>query len=322
MRGGAARPLSATKRLAVAAVVVVPFAAPILVGAATARPPIVASHEEHAYAIQAGAQAPVRFEAASVKPNTSPAGKVTIQTLPGGRFTAANATLKQLIRSAYQLQDFQISGGPAWIASDRFDIVAKADTDGSGAIEDRLDGPAASQLMLRLLLADEFKLQVHNDTRELPIYRLRRVRPNGTFGPQLAPSSRDCAAIEREMRGPAGGNAATEPPPCGLRILPGTIAAGGVTLAQLANALSGLVGRIVRDQTDVADAFEFTLRWTPDQIPAGFDRKAAAMGLAPIEPQGASLFTALKEQLGLQLEPGRGPVETLIVDRAEKPHAN
>jgi len=95
-----------------------------------------------------------------------------------------------------------------------------------------------------------------------------------------------------------------------------------VLLAQLATGLSPLVGRVVRDRTGLGGYFEFTLRWTPDQIPQGYDRKAAAIGLPPIETDGASIFTALREQLGLRLDSEKGPVEILVVDRAERPVQN
>jgi uncharacterized protein (TIGR03435 family) len=94
-------------------------------------------------------------------------------------------------------------------------------------------------------------------------------------------------------------------------------------MMQLANSLSTLVGRIVFDRTGLTGAFDFTLTWTPDQqMPAGFDKKGAAMGLPPIDPNGPSIFTALQEQLGLKLDAQKAPVDVLIVDRAEHPSEN
>src|SRR5215831_6915035 len=122
----------------------------------------------------AGAQPPQvapdapSFEVASIKPNNSGDGRVMLQNQPG-RFAATNVTLKMLIRNAYQLQDFQITGGPSWISADHFDIVAKieaTDADaqappGPGALPGQ--GPSRLQLMLRTLLADRFKLQIHEE---------------------------------------------------------------------------------------------------------------------------------------------------------------
>ena len=109
---------------------------------------------------------------------------------------------------------------------------------------------------------------------------------------------------------------------CAMRILPGTILAGGATLTELASGLSTLVDRLVQDRSGLAGAFAFTLTWTPDQIPPGYDRKARAMGLPPIDTNGPALVTAVREQLGLKLDSQKGPVDILVVDRAERPKEN
>jgi len=269
-------------------------------------------------------QAPT-FDVASIKRNTSADAKVMLQPLPGGRFVATNVTLRQLIRQAYQLQDFQISSPPGWVDTERFDVLAKADADGKGDPfeADKGGAPSRGVLMLRALLADRFKLVVHTESREMPIYGLTLARSDGALGPQLRRSARTCDPPGAGQRGPAGKPASlTDAPPCGMRVYPGTILAGGTTLAELADALSPQVGRMVRNRSGLADRFEFTLRWTPDQIPQGFDRKASAIGLPPIDADGPSLFTALREQLGLKVDSVRGPVEILIVDRAERPIDN
>jgi uncharacterized protein (TIGR03435 family) len=284
------------------ALVIGPVAVPILVGAANAD------------RVSAEGQARLEFEVASVKPNASGDVKSAIQPQAGGRFTATNVTLRQLIRTAYQLEEFQISGGPGWLASDRFDIVAKAEGAGDHFQADRSGTPSRGQLMLRALLADRFKLEVHTGSRDLPIYALTLARTDGAFGPQVRRSARDCHA--------PGTASPTEAPPCGMRTFPGTIVAGGVTLAEFANTLSTLVGRAVHDGTGLTDRFEFTLRWTPDQIPQGFDRKASAIGLPPIDADGPSLFTAMREQLGLKLDSARGPIDILVIDHAERPSEN
>jgi bla regulator protein blaR1 len=251
-----------------------------------------------------------QFEVASVRVNSSGDAKELIQTQPGGRFTATNVTLRQLIRHAYQLQDARIAGGPVWLGRDRFDIVAKAEG-------------AASRvpLMLRALLAERFALEVHTETRELPTYALVPARSDGALASQVQRSAGDCDAPD------AGGRGADTPAPgsrpaCGVRVLPGTITASGATLAELAAGLSTLVGRLVQDRSGRADRFDFTLRWTPDQISPGLERKARAMGLPPPDPEGPALFTAIREQLGLRLDAQKGPVDVLVIDRAERPKAN
>jgi uncharacterized protein (TIGR03435 family) len=334
MRHDGAQQLTGWKKALVGALIAGPIVAPIAVGAAAPRSRVSASitnarllvpGDAATFRVRSGDQSPATFEVASVRPNTSGDAKAMIQVLPGGRFTATGVTLRQLIRNAYQLQDFQIAGGPDWLAADRFDIVAKAEgADGEDPFRaEKLGQPSRVQLMLRLLLADRFSLGVHADSKELPIYALTLARRDGAVGPQLRRSTSACDhPLADAVVQPAKGAAFADVPPCGMRVLPGTIVGGGATIPQLATALSTLVGRIVRDQTGLSDDFEFTLRWTPEQIPEGYVKKAAAMRLPPIDPEGASLFTALREQLGLTLDSEKGPVDILVVDRAEKPHEN
>jgi bla regulator protein blaR1 len=97
---------------------------------------------------------------------------------------------------------------------------------------------------------------------------------------------------------------------------------GGATIGQFARTLTNWVDRLVVDRTGLTGAFDFTLTWMPDPMPQGFDKKIAAGGLAPADPDGASIFTALQEQLGLTLEAQRSPVDVLVVDRAEHPKEN
>jgi uncharacterized protein (TIGR03435 family) len=324
MRGGAARPLSAPKKLLLAALAAGAVAAPIVVGAAAPRRPIVeAAITSARLVVGSGQQAPV-FEVTSVRPIRSMVSKEMIDTGAGGRFTATNVTVRQLIRFAYRLQDFQVSGGPAWLGTERFDVIAKAE-------HGELDAPfetgkqgtvSRGQMMLRALLSDRFKLAVHTDSRQDSVYALAVARSDGRLGPQLREATRDCTA-PNDAPPPAGTAAlATDRPPCGMRVLPGTMLAGGVRLGQFATALAPFVGRLVQDHTGLAGDFDFTLRWTPDQIPQGFDRKASVMGLAPIDPDGPSLMTAIREQLGLELNAQKGLVEFLIIDRAERPTEN
>src|SRR5439155_20196322 len=182
---------------------------------------------------------------------------------PGGRYVATNVPLRLLIQNAYQIQPFQLIGASGWIDSERFDIVAKADPallgpppGGPGS------GPAPIQSMLRNLLADRFKLVVHAETRELPIYALVLARTDGRLGPQLKPVSEECAAqIAARGRGARGtasapgnglGRGPGGPPPlppgppqpgdkapCGSNMFgPGVLRSGGASLAQIAQTLS------------------------------------------------------------------------------------
>jgi uncharacterized protein (TIGR03435 family) len=283
---------------------------------------------------QTSAPSNPQFEVASIKPNKSGDGRVMMSVQPGGRFTATNVTLRMMIRNAYQLQEFQITGGPSWIADERFDIAAKAeagDTMGDPFRAEQTGQPSRGQLMIRALLAERFKLVVHNEEKEMPIYALVPARSDGKLGPQLKASEADCAAIvaaarARGGRGPMGPppdpGRGGPPPQCGIRIGPGNMAVGGSPMSQVATSLSMFAGRIVVDKTGLSGSYDFTLTWTPDQMPGAGQRPPGAPEPPPIDPNGASLFTAVQEQLGLKLDSQRGPVAMLVIDRAERPTEN
>jgi len=282
-----------------------------------------------AHTPQAPPPAPA-FEVASIKPNNSGDGRVMMQNQPG-RFVATNITLRLLIRNAYQVQDFQITGGPNWLGSDHFDIIAKV-PDGTPAPQGPPapgSAPSPLQLMLRSLLAERFKLTLHNETKDSPIYALVLARSDGRLGPELKKSEADCNAQFAAGRGRGGPMPPPGPPPpgaampCGIRIGPGNMAVGGSPLSQFANSLGMFTGRVVVDRTGLTGNYDFNLTWTPDQMPqrppgAPADQPVQFNGVA-IDPNGPSLFTAVQEQLGLKLDSARGPVELLVIDRADKP---
>jgi uncharacterized protein (TIGR03435 family) len=258
----------------------------------------------------------VAFEAASVRPNKSGEVGGFVRRQPGGRFNAQNMPLRALITFAYQLQGNQLRGGPDWLATERFDIVAKAEGDPPPVPPG--SGPDQLMLMLRSLLADRFKLQVHWETQDLPIYALVLARDDKRLGPQLKPASTDCNALLAAAR--QGGAAPAPPSPdapiqCGIRMSPGRIQFGGSPLSQFANALSSQTGRIVHDRTGLTGTWEFELKFTPEQLP---QQVAGADAPAP-DPNGASLFTAIQEQLGLRLESTRAPTEVLLIDSVQMP---
>jgi len=321
MRNQAADPLNSWRKALLATTALGSLAISIVTGAMTA--PAL-----RAQSPQARAGGPT-FEVASVKPNNSGDGRVFVQNQLG-RFTATNVTLRLLIRNAYQLQDFQISGAPSWLGSDHFDIVAKMGGNAQDpAVAEQSQGPTPLQLMLRSLLVERFRLAVHSETKELPIYALVVARGDGRLGPELRRSETDCAALMAAARGRGG----LPPPPqpgermaCGIRIGMGNIAIGGATLAQLANGLSMFTGRTVVDRTGLTGTFDVNLTWTPEQLPprapgTAIDQPIRVNGV-DIDPNGPSIFTALHEQLGLKLDSQRGPVDILVIDHAERPTEN
>jgi len=266
------------------------------------------------------------FEAVSVKANKSGPGQIALVFQPGGRFRATNVTLKMLIGAAYgtpqPLPDFQLVGGPKWMETDRFDVVAKA----SGDPPPGPNGPPPQMfLMIQSLLADRFHLKVHYETRDMPIYALVLARSDGKLGPTMKLSTTDCAARMASLRArgePPAPPAPGERPPCGARMFPGNVTAGAMTMTQIVNGLARMPGlnRTVVDRTGLTGAYDFDLTFTPDQMPQGRgDPPPGAPPPPTIDPNGPSLFTALQEQLGLKLEPTRAPVNVLVIDNAEQP---
>jgi uncharacterized protein (TIGR03435 family) len=259
------------------------------------------------------------FEVASVKENRSGDSRSPLRTQPGGRFVATNALLKFLIAEAFlgpqpvHLSS-RILGGPDWINSARYDITAKAALE----FQPSPDGPPRELLlMLRSLLQERFKVRTHYETRELPIYELVLARADGALGPKLRQSAANCD-------GPPPPRQPGEPPPCGGMRGPARILAGGIPMRQLVMMLTAILavgppagadGRLVVDKTGLSGRFAFDLAWTPEQIPDA----APPPGVPPIDANGPSFFTALQEQLGLKLQPARGPVEVLVIDSVERP---
>ena len=269
-------------------------------------------------AVHAAAQQPAAsFEVASIKVNKEDSSRVNLNLEPGGRFVATNVSLQVLIGVAYGngaplppnrmvFSDRWIgAAGGGYATADRFDVIAKA---GGDLTREQL--PAA----LQRLLADRFKLVVHHDAKELLTYQLVLARTDARFGPKLRRSDVDCS----DMNAPAAKNDDGSSK-CGFRRLPGK-ATGRATMADLAaRLLNSAVDdrRPVEDRTGLKGTFEFDLEWTPT-LPVPADAPPAP----PVDPNGPPLFTALREQLGLRLEPAKQSIDILVVDHAEHPTEN
>ncbi|HYL38447.1 MAG TPA: TIGR03435 family protein [Bryobacteraceae bacterium] len=266
------------------------------------------------------ASPPLTFEVASIKPVTlSGDGRfmVGIQIQPGGGFRATNTSLRMLLTYAYDVRDFQISGGPGWLRSDLFDIMAKsersADSQNAPADPRQMNDDQRKTLQeqtrqkLQALLVDRFHLKVHRESKEQPVYALLV----GKNGPKLQPSE------DKSGSGPRG-----------LRMGRGQLTGSVVSLEMLANALSNQVGRPVLDRTGLKGNFDFKLEWTPDPGQgggpfAGLPPPPPGVNAPPPpDPNGPSIFTAIQEQLGLRLESQKGPVDILVIDSVEKPSEN
>lgn len=252
------------------------------------------------------------FEVASIKPNKTGADGASIRVQPGGRMTATNQTVRNLIRNAYNIQPYQFVGGPGWIDDDRFDIIAKmaaADIPENGMVP-----PYQMMARLQNLLADRFKLVVRRETREVPIFALVMARSDGKFGPRLRVAEGECAEFARTGTPPPPG-APSGARPCGIRFTRGNVIAGAAEIGVLARNMSGLVQRVIIDKTGLTGRYDLDLEWSPDS--------AFAAGASADRPtgdtSGPSLFTALEEQLGLKLESTRGPIEALVIESVERP---
>jgi bla regulator protein blaR1 len=228
------------------------------------------------------------FEVASVKPADSSDKPGFLQAAPG-RLTLNSVTVKMLIQQAWAISGYRIYGGPSWLDSTRFNIAAKA-SDGTGNLT--LD---QMRPMLQTLLTDRFHLALHPETKELPLYRLVVSRGGKKFGE---------SAVSGEPQSRMG---------------TGRITDDKASLDTLASQLGQQLGRFVLNRTGLQGYFDFHVQWTPDP---GQNLGGDSDTPPPAGADGPSIFTALQEQLGLKLESGKGPVEVLVVDRAEKPDAN
>jgi uncharacterized protein (TIGR03435 family) len=295
------------KRVLVAGAGAAAVIGPVAVGIASGPPPQAQ--------VQSGGDRPT-FEVASVKPNTSAANQVRIGMPGNGRFTVTNMPLAEMIRFAYELQPFQLTGEPDWASAQRFDITAT--TNGN-------PGPVAMRQMLQSLLAERFNLAVHTETREMAIYEMILARSDGRLGEKLRAAGPDCAP----MTLPPGMKPPPPPPPpgAGARGMPpggpgcptlfgnGFMSARRITMEQLARNLSRTVRRIVVDKTGLSGFYDADLEFLPD-APMAPPPPGAPSFPAP-NPDAPSIYTAMQEQLGLKLESARGPVEMLVVDRVD-----
>lgn len=253
---------------------------------------------------QAAPQAPTEhhavFEVVSIKPSDPANQRREYFMTPGGGFSGRGLTLRILIARTYNVLDAQISGGPAWMNSEPYDIQAKALRNASDeSVPNDLSKltPEQSKLFqdqfferVRALLADRFQLEFHRETKELPVYAL--VVAKG--GPKMHES--------------------TDRP--GIQLRRNQVDAKAQALGSLTGILSQRLGRPVLDETRLKGNYDFSLYWESDPSPAPPDSTVAP------DASGPSIFTALEEQLGLKLESKKGPVEILVIDNAGKPSEN
>jgi uncharacterized protein (TIGR03435 family) len=236
---------------------------------------------------------PKQYDIVAIKPNRDNDNRWRFHG--GPNLTATGVTLKFLIAEAYHVRAYQLSGGPSWIGMERWDIRAKAE-----GLEGRLQRDEFDT-MFRAMLADQFKLKVHSESKETPIYALI-VGKNGS---KLTPHMDEAGQASNSGRGSL------------------SVTKGGT--ARLASLLSLQLGRTVIDKTDLKGEYDLKLEWAYEPGQGGPE----VFGLPPEPPRpppadnnGPSIFTAVQEQLGLRLVSQKGPVEIIVIDRAERPPEN
>ncbi len=239
-----------------------------------------------------------QYDVVSVKENKGASKNRSWRTTPDG-FITDNIQLLSLISSAYGIRMDLISGGPEWIRSVGFDVTAKvagADVEALKKMSNRQRGD-----LLRPVLAERFGLKVHPETKMLPVYNL--VVAKGGVKMKASPPDPPLPA----------GTKPGEPLQnrFGMSLGPGTWKGTGYTTDRMADQLSYMVGRTVLDKTGLTGRYEVNLKWAEEHGPA--DNGAES---------GPSIYTAVQEQLGLKLEPSKGPVETLVIDAVQRPSEN
>jgi uncharacterized protein (TIGR03435 family) len=229
------------------------------------------------------------FEVATVKPSDPDSLGRFIRMQSAHQFQAKNHVVKTLIAAAYNLNPKTISGGPDWVESDKFDILAETPGDTKPGLDQQM-------AMLRKLLSERFKLQFHREKKEFSIYSLTVAKG----GPKLKASESETAPLIFVVF------------PTGVRL-----PAKGASMAELASVMQrAVLDRPVVDNTGLTGRFDFDFEFVPD------DSQFGGQLPHPADSPMASLFTAIQQQLGLRLEATRGMVEAMVIDHVERPGEN
>jgi uncharacterized protein (TIGR03435 family) len=270
--------------------------------------------------LQTQSAAPVppayEYDVVSVKPSPpGTAGRGTLNTADG--YSAKHIPLIILIEYAYGIrQQEQLSGYPQWTIDEDFDVDAKMDNSVADALQkmNTDERTATRRHMLQTLLADRFALKAHRETKELSVYALI-----------IAKSGSKLAEAKPGDTYPNGFRGSDGRPLLGSVMLSAT--ADGVTMtgqaapvSYLAQQLAQQINRIVLDKTGLAGNFDFKMQFTPENY--GRPATPTANGMPASDPGGASIFTAVQEQLGLKLETVKAPTEVIVIDHVQRPSGN
>ena len=282
-------PLSLTRKLLLSGAALAAIGAPVFVGMLPAQ-------------TTAGDKT---FEVVSIKPAAGDMHQVRLMLAPGGGLNISGMTLKQLMAIAYDVREFQIAGGPSWVNTERFDIAAKGTTGDQREFQKITEAERKQQRdqmneRLRNMLIERFQLQTHKEQKEASVYALVQ----GPNGHKLKAVDVSGAGARQSMRMGRGSLEAEE-----------------AAIEMLTQSISRSLGKPVLNKTGLMGSFNFKLEWTPD----GSEPGPGSLPGGPPPSTGASgpsLFTAVQEQLGLKLESQKAPVDSVVIDKVEKPSAN
>ena len=255
----------------------------------------------------AGAAKTWSYDAVSVKPNQSGTNRTRIM-MNGGVYQATNVRVIDMISSAYNIKVDLISGMPGWTDGARYDVTAKMSPEDAEALDKmtREERTATSQAMMLAMLTERFHLKAHVETKELPVYDLV-IAKGGSKIKEAMPGD----TYENGFKGMNGKGGAGM-----MHMGAGELTVQGVEISGLVNVLVSQLHRTVLDKTGLKGKYDFTLKFAPDHDgPPGGDSGSST-------DDAPSIFAALEEQLGLKLQPSKGPVDTLVIDHVEQPTEN
>lgn len=258
-----------------------------------------------------------QFDTASIKPARPNADSTLVKLTPGGA-SFLNATVRMMLETAFSVDDQHLIGAPSWTSVNRYDLEAKVAPEDAPKM-DKLKGGERNAMLIPVL-AERFNLKYHHETRELPIYalvvakggpRLTKGEPDTPGGPKYPDPDHPLDPSKEHFK---------------VMTVPGRIEADSISMNILADQLTRLnaVGRAVIDKTGIAGNYNFTLRWTADNLPFPIlhDPDGLSAATAKDDNTPSSLITALQEQLGLKLVPRKEHVDVIVIDHIDPPSPN
>jgi len=295
-----ARKLDLRRKLLLGAAFILVIAAPIAAGMLHANPRRVDSQTQNT------TPALPAFTSVSITPNRLGSDRLPLIMFGPDGVSFKNASLQEVIRLAYGVEDDRIVGAPAWLASDKYDVEARGSSDADDPRKLSPDQRVSEQgRILQAVLGDRLKLVLHRETRDLSVLTLAIAKG----GPKVQ-ESKPGDTYPNGFKGPGPDGVAR---PGGIHFAGNNkLIAQGVPIRTLQSHLSWQLRRTILDETGLSGTYDFTLQM-PDSVPLGIDNPA------PPESYEPALSTAIEQQLGLKLEPRKASMEVLVIDHVEKP---